>query len=488
MRDLSGIIDEILQKCSGLTKENILSLIQEKKKKIGSGYLTDTGAAYLVAADLGVKLDFNLPSTIEIKDLYVGANSVNLNCRICSVSKLKKYVKRDSKEGSFLLLIVFDKTGLVKCYAWDSKAEEIMAMNLKPNEIIQIKKAYVKLDFDNTPSLHIGQKGSVERINIPELTSTLPTLEDFSLSIDNFEPKSTLFCIKGIIDSKPTISTYTRKDGTNVIIHSFLLRGFKSSTQRKRVVLWLAEDISKDIPPIGHMVIIGPLKSKSLATGEIEFHGDEKTLLLPLQQKSSIVNFKSTHYLSLKVLSVGPLMKTKKGSPLVNALVYTDDGQYYVLIGLEDVTSFLLSIKPGETIVGSFTLGNKNKLICSKASNIGKKLDVPPFNMTNLYEKISKIKSNIQEKNRIYFLKAVAISQAISKEIQLKNGERIKLSEILIGDETDEISLVAWRDYAQLIENILPGERLIINGVALKTTPSPCLEVQPYTSIYRVQE
>ncbi|MGC8910586.1 MAG: hypothetical protein ACP5K8_00735 [Nitrososphaeria archaeon] len=488
MRDLSSIIDEILQKCPGLTKENILSLIQEKKKKIGSGYLTDTGAAYLVAADLGVKLDFNLPSTIEIKDLYVGAKSVNLNCRICSVSKLKKYVKRDSKEGSFLLLTVFDKTGLVKCYAWDSKAEEIMTMNLKPNEIIQIKKAYVKLDFDNTPSLHIGQKGSVERINIPELTSTLPTLEDFSHSIDNFEPKSTLFCIKGIIDSTPIISTYTRKDGTNVIVHSFLLRGFKSSTQRKRVVLWLAEDISKDIPPIGHTVIIGPLKSKSLATGEIEFHGDEKTLLLTLQQKSSIINFKSTHYLSLKVLSVGPLMKTKKGSPLVNALVYTDDGQYYVLIGLEDVTSFLLSIKPGETIVGSFTLGNKNKLICSKASNIGKKLDVPPFNMTNLYEKISKIKSNIQEKNRICFLKAVAISQAISKEIQLKNGERIKLSEILIGDETDEISLVAWRDYAQLIENILPGERLIINGVALKTTPSPCLEVQPYTSIYRVQE
>ncbi|MBC7091286.1 MAG: single-stranded DNA-binding protein, partial [Nitrososphaeria archaeon] len=51
MRDLSGIIDEILQKCPGLTKENILSLIQEKKKKFGSGYLTDTGAAYLVAAD-----------------------------------------------------------------------------------------------------------------------------------------------------------------------------------------------------------------------------------------------------------------------------------------------------------------------------------------------------------------------------------------------------------------------------------------------------
>ncbi|MBC7090849.1 MAG: hypothetical protein H5T50_02930 [Nitrososphaeria archaeon] len=442
----------------------------------------------MVAADLGVKLDFNLPSTIEIKDLYVGANSVNLNCRICSISKLKKYIKRDSKEGSFLLLTVFDKTGLVKCYAWDSKAEEIMAMNLKPNEIIQIKKAYVKLDFDNTPSLHIGQKGSVERINKPELTSTLPTLEDFSYSIDDFEPKSTLFCIKGIIDSTPTISTYTRKDGTNVIIHSFLLRGFKSSTQRKRVVLWLTEDISKDIPPIGQMVVIGPLKSKSLATGEIEFHGDEKTFLLPLQQKSGIVSFKSTHNLSLKVLSVGPLIKTKKGSPLVNALVYTDDGQYYILIGLEDVTSFLLSMKPGETIVGSFTFGDKNKLICSKASNIGKKLDVPPFNMTNFYEKISKIKSNIQEKNRIYFLKAVAISQAISKEIQLKNGGRIKLSEILIGDETDEISLIAWRDYAQLIENILPGERLIINGVALKTTPSPCLEVQPYTSIYRVQE
>lgn len=140
MRDLTSIIDEILRKTSGLTREDIFSLIQEKKKKIGSGYLTDTGAAYLVAADLGVNLEFSLPSTIEIKDLYIGANSVNVNCRVCSISKLKKYMKKVSGEGYLLLLTVFDKTGLVKCYAWDSKAEEIMAINLKPNEAIQIKR------------------------------------------------------------------------------------------------------------------------------------------------------------------------------------------------------------------------------------------------------------------------------------------------------------------------------------------------------------
>ncbi|MEM4139654.1 MAG: hypothetical protein QXG36_00910 [Nitrososphaeria archaeon] len=90
MRDLNSIIEEILKKVSGLTREDIISLIQEKKKKIGSGYLTDTGAAYLVAADLGVNLEFNLPSTVEIKDLYIGANSVNINCRVCSEKRFDR--------------------------------------------------------------------------------------------------------------------------------------------------------------------------------------------------------------------------------------------------------------------------------------------------------------------------------------------------------------------------------------------------------------
>jgi len=485
MRDLSSIIDEILRKTTGLTREDIVSLIQEKKKKIGGGYLTDTGAAYLVAADLGVNLEFNLPSTIEIKDLHIGANSVNVNCRICSVSKLKKYSKKNSAEGYLLLFTVFDKTGLVKCYAWDSRAEEIMAMNLKPNDAIQIKKAYVKLDFDNTPSLHIGQRGSVERISSTELVSTLPTLEEFSYSLDNFEPKTTLFCIKGIIQSAPNISTYTRKDGSSVIIHSFFIRGFKTS-QRNRIVLWLAEDISKNIPPVGSTVVIGPLKSKTLATGEVEFHGDEKTIILPIQQYP--VSQRSILQLTLKILSVGPLRKTKKGIPSLSALTCTVDGKYYILVGLDDVTSFLLSMKPGETVIGSFTLSNDNKLICTKTTDIGKELNVPPLDISGFYEKISKIKSSVQDKNKICFLKAVAISQSISREVQLKNGEKIKFSEILIGDETDEISLVAWRDYAQLIENILPGERLIINGVMLKTTPTICLEVMPYTSIYKIRE
>ncbi len=487
MRNLNSIIEEILKKTSGLTRDDIISLIQEKKKKIGSGYLTDTGAAYLVAADLGVSLEFNLPSTVEIKDLYIGANSVNVNCRVCSVSKLKKYVKKDSAEGYLLLFTVFDKTGLVKCYAWDSKAEEIMAMNLKPNDAIQIKKAYVKLDFDNTPSLHIGQKGSVERISIPESTASLPTLEDISLPLDNFAPKTTLFCLKGIIHTPPSLSTYTRKNGSNVIICSFLIRGLKSFDQKNRVVLWLNEDITNHFPPTGSIVVIGPLRSKSLATGEIEFHGDEKTIILPLSQKQLSEGSASPFRMAVNVLSIGPLKKTKKGAPLVNVLVYTNDSKYYTLIGLEDVTSFLLSIKPGEAIEGVFKVIDSDKLICVKASDIGKKFGAPVLDMSPFYEKISNIKATVNE-NKIYFIKAVAISQATSKEIQLKNGEKISFSEILIGDETDEISLVAWRDYTQLIENIFPGERLLINGVKLKTKPFLCLEVKPYTSIYKLRE
>ena len=69
-----------------------------------------------------------------------------------------------------------------------------------------------------------------------------------------------------------------------------------------------------------------------------------------------------------------------------------------------------------------------------------------------------------------------------------KNGEKIGLSELLIGDETDEINLIAWRNPAQMVDKITPGERLIINGVLLKIKPTFALEIKSFSSIIKVTE
>jgi replication factor A1 len=486
MRDLASIMEEILRKEPGINREKLLLLIREKKDKIGSGYLTDTGAAYLVAADLGLTLDFELPSGLGVKDLYIGANAVNLSCRICSVSELKSYKKRDGTGGSLISLIVFDKTGFIRCNLWDSKAEEAQGMDLKSGDGILVGKAYVRSDFNNSPSLHVGQKGTIEKIDDKDLLLKLPTLNDVSIPLDDFTPQPGLFCLKAIVNSLSTTSSFSRKDGSQGNVESFFVRGLRKDI-KNRIVLWLSLNATKNIPPIESLVVICPLKVKPQMTGDIEFHGDEKTIIFQLAEESSSYSQKKMIKSSLRLLSIGIPQKTKKGSNSLSALVQNEDGKNLSLMGLNDVVPFLLSMKIGDVVEGTFTFLDRDKLLCTDVNKISKKIKTSPFDASNLYQKISDIKSTANEDKR-FFLKAVAISQTTQREVTSRNGEKIGLSELLIGDETDEINLIAWRNLAQMVDKITPGERLIINGVLLKIKPTFALEIKSFSSIIKVTE
>jgi hypothetical protein len=75
--DFERMLQYLTQQRSDLTIDKLRSLIDAKKQKIGAGYLTEQGALFLVAADLGISLD-QQKSPSRIGDLYVGAKDVTL--------------------------------------------------------------------------------------------------------------------------------------------------------------------------------------------------------------------------------------------------------------------------------------------------------------------------------------------------------------------------------------------------------------------------
>jgi replication factor A1 len=76
--EFKKMIEIILKQLPEITAEEIRDLIDEKKRKIGAGYLTDQGALFLVASDLGISFDSAQDVQTYIKDHYIGANDVNL--------------------------------------------------------------------------------------------------------------------------------------------------------------------------------------------------------------------------------------------------------------------------------------------------------------------------------------------------------------------------------------------------------------------------
>src|SRR6476659_1212204 len=92
------MIEIVLEEKQELNFEKLKDMIEEKKRKVGAGYLTDQGALFLVAADIGVSLDKTNKTESNIKDLFIGARDISISGRILSIHPTKAYLKRDSNQ------------------------------------------------------------------------------------------------------------------------------------------------------------------------------------------------------------------------------------------------------------------------------------------------------------------------------------------------------------------------------------------------------
>ena len=72
------MLNILLEQRPDLSKKEIEDRIQQKKDKIGAGYLTDQGALHLVASDLELALSEPIKTEMSLRDLYVGAKEIKL--------------------------------------------------------------------------------------------------------------------------------------------------------------------------------------------------------------------------------------------------------------------------------------------------------------------------------------------------------------------------------------------------------------------------
>ena len=116
------MVSILLKQKPDLTAEQIRDLVDEKKRKVGAGYLTDQGALFLVAADLGISFE-NVPKAQSgLKDLYIGAKDVTVTGRVMNIYPAFKFTKKDTNEqSSTRTLVIFDRDARVKVKLWDKQ-------------------------------------------------------------------------------------------------------------------------------------------------------------------------------------------------------------------------------------------------------------------------------------------------------------------------------------------------------------------------------
>ena len=209
--DFKKMIESVLQKKPDISAEDVRELIDEKKRKIGAGYLTDQGALFLVAADLGISFENNQNTQISIKDLYIGANDVNLSARIINIYPVRKYTRRDtSEEVQNRTLTIYDKDSSIKLRLWDQHVSFPEDYDVKPGDLIKISHGYTKSGLDNKAIINLGSKGIIEKSSSTTNDDNLeiPSLDAISKTVDEIKEPVDNIIVTGVLSSNPRVSRY----------------------------------------------------------------------------------------------------------------------------------------------------------------------------------------------------------------------------------------------------------------------------------------
>ena len=274
MSEFEELISKLLEKVPELSRSVIEERINEKKEKVGAGYLTDQGAIFLVAADLGVSLEQTQNSEVAIKDLYIGAKEVTLESRVLNISPTKQFTKKDGSSFSLRTITVYDNNSTASVKLWDEKANLPGLEELKPGDLIKIIKAYVKSDLTGAPTINIGSGSTIET---SESESDIVSIDSKISDVSEIKDDQRDLIIAGTLGSAMSLLEFTNSKGKPSKALKFRLRG--ANKNLVNVVLWGKDEsiLPKVINQDAKVKLFG-VRTKTGMQG-LEIHGNDATII-----------------------------------------------------------------------------------------------------------------------------------------------------------------------------------------------------------------
>ena len=274
MSNFEELLSKLLEAAPELSRSVIEDRIAEKKDKIGSGYLTDQGALFLVASDLGISLEQSQRIEIELKDLFVGAKEVTVESRILNMSPTKQFTKKDGTPFLLRTMTVYDSNSTVSVKLWDEKANLPGIEELKPGDLVKIIKAYVKSDLTGAPTINIGSGSTIEPV---KTDSSIPTLDSITVDVGTAKEDQKDLVISGTINGAINQMEFTNSRGQPSKALKFRIKG--QNGNNLNVVLWGKDEsiLPRMIATNAKVRLLG-VKTKNGNLG-LEIHGNDATVV-----------------------------------------------------------------------------------------------------------------------------------------------------------------------------------------------------------------
>src|SRR5712692_10305308 len=213
MYDFDSLVQEVLKSKPELSRDSLMEQIEEKKNTVGSGYLTDQGALFLIAGELGVRLERITSTDLGLKDLYVGANDITVVARVFAICPISEYERKDGR-GRYRRIGLFDSDNVARVTLWDDRVEDVDQTGITLDSPVRVVSGYVKQGFDGKPNLNLGRRGRIEKIEDADLSSKLDSIEKAVRTLGNLDEDKQIIALDAILASEARRSDFTRSDGS----------------------------------------------------------------------------------------------------------------------------------------------------------------------------------------------------------------------------------------------------------------------------------
>ena len=443
MSEYDELLEKLLDLKPGLARADIEDRIRQKKEKIGAGYLTDQGALFLIASDLGISLSEPLKVEMGLKDLYSGAKEISLETRVLSMSPARQLSRKAGSPFYLRTMTVYDSDSTASVKLWDEKANMPGLEDLRPGDLIKIIKAYVKSDIKGALAINVGSGSSVEPA---DSESDIPGIDSITKDAGEVKEGDRNLAVSGTIDGDISSMQFTNSRGRPGKAIRTRIKGKDGASVR--VVVW-----GKDESDIPAMISRGAkirLLGASVKSGNqgIEIHGNEGTIV-------EIEGGGEAEPIASRIISI----TDADGKRLVQSV----DGKKNVF-SITDLTGSTGMYSEGDVIecMPSKVYG---QMVTLDGNSFVRKLE-DDGSLPGLADVRTKI--NDVKVDGSYCIEAIILKGPDRREIQTRSGETVALSEMFVEDDTGQIWVKGWRNQARLVDGCGLGEIVSVTGLSAR--------------------
>ncbi len=217
-----------ISKHTGKSAEEIDSMVKAKTDKF-SGLLTEAGAAYMIAKELGVKTEAAMEKNTKISELKSGMASVNVVAAIKQVFPPKEFDK-NGRKGKLQNLILTDGTGEIRATFWNTDIEKFTALGLGKGDTLKFSNCGVT-SYNELLQLNLNYSSAVaaaeEKIAVPEIAPKILNINDLDAGMNGV-------CVKVKIKSIFPEKEFSNERGKGKVMNFIIAEGM----QEMRATAW----------------------------------------------------------------------------------------------------------------------------------------------------------------------------------------------------------------------------------------------------------